>query len=165
MRLAALFADAGDMEIAEAVKAVRPDFLQLHGNETAERVGEVRARFRMPVIKAIPVADASDFANAARYDAVADMFLFDAKAPGSAARPGGHGKAFDWQLLRGRTFAKPWLLAGGLNAGNVARAIEESGAPGVDVSTGVETAPGVKSAESIVEFVGAARATHLERHA
>ena len=103
------------------------------------------------------MAEAADLADVARYEAVSDMLLFDAKAPKGAARPGGHGAAFDWQLLRRRSFSRPWLLAGGLNPRNVARAIATSGAPGVDVSSGVETAPGVKSAELIRTFVEAAR--------
>ena len=154
-RLVALFADAADAEIESAVNAARPDFLQLHGSETPERVGAIRARFGLPVIKAVAVAEASDLAAAARYDV--DMFLFDAKAPQDAMTPGGLGAAFDWQLLRGRSFSRPWLLAGGLNAGNVARAIRASGAQGVDVSSGVESAPGVKDAGLIADFVTAAR--------
>ena len=152
LSLVALFADAGDEEIAAAVGAAAPDFLQLHGAESPERVSAVRTRFGVPVIKAVAVAEASDLVGAARYDA--DMLLFDAKG----ASPGGNGTAFDWQLLRGRSFARPWLLAGGLNAGNVARAIQATGAPGVDVSSGVETAPGVKDARMIREFISEARA-------
>jgi phosphoribosylanthranilate isomerase len=152
LSLVALFADAGDEEIAAAVGAAAPDFLQLHGGESPERVSAVRTRFGVPVIKAIAVAEASDLVGAARYDA--DMLLFDAKG----AAPGGNGAAFDWQLLRGRSFTKPWLLAGGLNAGNVGRAIGATGAPGVDVSSGVETAPGVKDARMIREFISEARA-------
>jgi phosphoribosylanthranilate isomerase len=161
LRLVALFADAGDEEIGETVKFVRPDFLQLHGNETAERVGAVRTRFGIPVIKAVAIADAADVTNAGRFDIAADMLLLDAKAPDGAMRPGGHGTAFDWQLLRGRRFSKPWLLAGGLNADNVARAIRSAEAPGVDVSSGVETAPGVKSAAMIQAFVSTARAAQF----
>ena len=157
IRLVALFADARDEEIGETMKFVRPDFLQLHGSETPERVGAVRTRFGIPVIKAVALADASDVASAGRFDIAADMLLLDAKAPDGAMRPGGHGAAFDWQLLRGRKFSKPWLLAGGLNADNVTRAIRSADAPGVDVSSGVETAPGVKSAEMISAFVTAAR--------
>jgi phosphoribosylanthranilate isomerase len=137
---------------------VRPDFLQLHGSEAPERVGALRPRFGIPIIKAVAIADAQDVANAARYEAAADMLLLDAKAPDGAMRPGGHGAAFDWQLLRGRKFSKPWLLAGGLDADNVARAIAASDAPGIDVSSGVETAPGIKSPEMISAFVIAARA-------
>ncbi len=161
LHLVALFADAGDEEIHEVVKFVRPDFLQLHGNETPERVGTLRSRFGIPVIKAVAIADMSDVAHAARYENAADMLLLDAKAPEGTMRPGGHGAAFDWQLLRGRKFSKPWLLAGGLNADNVARAIRSADAPGADVSSGVETAPGIKSAEMISSFVAAARAANF----
>jgi phosphoribosylanthranilate isomerase len=160
LRLVALVVDAGDEEIGRVVKAVQPDFVQLHGSETPERVGAVRARFGVGVIKAVAVADSADFADVARFEDAADMLLFDAKAPAQAARPGGHGTAFDWQLLRGRKFSKPWLLAGGLDAENVARAIPACDAPGVDVSSGVETAPGHKSAQMIADFVAAARGAH-----
>jgi phosphoribosylanthranilate isomerase len=156
-RIVALLADAKDEELGSAVAAAQPDVLQLHGNETPARVGEIRARFARPVIKAVAIAHADDLAKVAAYEGVADMLLFDAKAPVNAARPGGHGAAFDWQLLRGRSFARPWLLGGGLNAQNVARAIAISGAPGVDVSSGVETSPGVKSAELIAAFAASAR--------
>jgi phosphoribosylanthranilate isomerase len=157
VRVVALLADADDDFVQQVAEIVRPDFLQLHGNETPQRAAELRARFRIPIIKAIAVADANDLIAAASYEPVADMLLFDAKAPDGAARPGGHGAAFDWQLLRGRKFAKPWLLAGGLTPANVARAIDSAQAPGVDVSSGVETAPGVKSAALIGEFISAAR--------
>jgi phosphoribosylanthranilate isomerase len=166
VRLVALMVDAKDEEIGAVVKAVRPDLLQFHGNESPERVGAARAQFGLPIIKALAIADASDFARTSNYADAADMFLFDAKAPASAARPGGHGAAFDWQLLRGRSFSRPWLLAGGLNAENVVRAIRSSDAPGVDVSSGVETAPGVKSAQMISDFVAAARsASYAETRA
>jgi len=157
VRLVALFADASDEEIADTARIVKPDFIQLHGGETPERVGALRSRLGIPIIKAVAIADAADVANAARYEAAADMLLLDAKAPDSAMRPGGHGAAFDWQLLRGRSFSRPWLLAGGLNAENVVRAIRSSEAPGVDVSSGGETAPGVKSPEMIESFIAAAR--------
>ena len=156
-RLVALVADANDTDIETAVEAARPDFLQLHGRETPDRVAAVKARFGLPVIKSIAVADATDLATVPGYERVADMLLFDARAPENAQRPGGHGVAFDWQLLRGRSFAKPWLLAGGLNAENVARAIRASDASAVDVSSGVETAPGVKSPDLIRDFIAAAR--------
>jgi phosphoribosylanthranilate isomerase len=157
VRLVTLVADAGDERIDAIVRAVRPDFLQLHGSETPERIAAIRARFGCPVIKSIAVADASDLADVARFAAVSDMLLFDAKAPQGAERPGGHGAAFDWQLLRGRSISRPWLLAGGLSPDNVARAIASSQAPGVDVSSGVETAPGQKSPELIRAFIEAAR--------
>ncbi len=157
LRLTALLCDAGDAEIAAVIDAVRPDFLQLHGGETPERIGQLRARCGLAVIKAVAIAEAGDFADVAKYEAVADMLLFDARAPLGAGRLGGHGAAFDWQLLRGRRFSRPWLLAGGLTADNVARAVAAAQAPGVDVSSGVESAPGVKSAAMIRAFVEAAR--------
>lgn len=157
VRLVAVLSDATDETIANTIAAVAPDFLQLHGRETPARVAEVRAQFGKPVIRAVAIADASDFAGVAAYEQSADMMMFDAKPPDGAPRPGGHGMAFDWQLLRGRSFARPWLLAGGLSPENVARAIRSSGAPGVDVSSGVETALGVKSVEKIAAFVAEAR--------
>jgi phosphoribosylanthranilate isomerase len=156
----AVLVDAGDDRIADIVRTVRPDMLQLHGSETSDRVGAVRAQFGLPVIKALPIAEASDLAIVPAYEAAADMILFDAKPSSGASRTGGHGVAFDWQLLRGRTFTKPWLLAGGLNSANITRAIQTSDAPGVDTASGVETAPGVKSSEMIRAFVAAARNAH-----
>lgn len=156
-RLVALFADAGDEEIARVVAAVKPYALQLHGSESPARAAALRGRFGTAIIKAFAISGPEDFAPVSAFTEAADLFLFDARAPASAARPGGHGAAFDWQLLRGRSFARPWLLAGGLSADNVARAIQTSRAPGVDVSSGVETAPGVKSPELIRAFVQAAR--------
>jgi len=160
-RLVALVADAPDAQIETAVSACKPDFLQLHGRESPDRVAQLRARFGVSVIKAIPVADAADLAPVAAYEHVADMLMFDAKAPADAARPGGHGAAFDWQFLRGRSFARPWILAGGLNAENVARAIWASGAQIVDVSSGVESAPGVKDAAKIAAFAEAVRSAQF----
>jgi phosphoribosylanthranilate isomerase len=155
VRLVALVADAGDEMIAEVLKAVNPDFLQLHGKESPTRAAAVRGRFGVPLIKAIPVAEGADLASVPCYEQSCDMFLFDAKAPEGLA-PGGHGAPFDWQLLRGRTFSRPWLLAGGLTPENVARAVAAANAPGVDVSSGVESAPGIKSADLIAAFVSAA---------
>jgi phosphoribosylanthranilate isomerase len=156
-RLVAVVADPDDAILKAIVANARPDFIQLHGKESVARAGDIRSATGLPVIKVLAVAEASDLAAASQYEAVADMLMFDAKAPAGAAREGGHGAAFDWQLLKGRTFARPWLLAGGLNAENVARAVSISGAPGVDVSSGVETAPGVKSPEMIRTFVENAR--------
>jgi len=155
-RLVTLVADADDDTIAAALAAIRPDLLQLHGRETPERAAAIGARFGVPLIKAFAIDEASDFAAVPAYAPLAEMFLFDAKAP-SGAVPGGHGVAFDWQLLNNRRFARPWLLAGGLSAENVARAVAVSGAPGVDVSSGVETAPGVKSPDRIAAFLSAAK--------
>jgi len=166
LRTVALLIDANDDEIAGVVTMVKPDFLQLHGNEPPARVGAIKSRFGVPTIKAFAIAEASDFAKVAAYNDAADMFLFDAKAPATATRPGGgHGVAFDWQLIRGRTFTRPWLLAGGLNAENVARAIQVSGAQGVDASSGMETAPGVKSPELIRGFIESARNAQFVREA
>jgi len=160
-RLVALLADPSDEEIDRALAATKADFIQLHGHESPERVAAVRARFGKPVIKAIAVAEAGDLACVAAYENVADMLLFDARPAASAAREGGHGAPFDWQLLRGRRFKRPWLLAGGLNVDNVARAIRTAEAPGVDVSSGVETAPGIKSTELIAAFIARARSTQF----
>jgi phosphoribosylanthranilate isomerase len=146
-----------DAGVAALVKTVAPEFLQLHGSETVQRTAEIRARFGLPVIKALPVGEASDLAVAAGYEKVADMLMFDAKPPKGAQRPGGHGAAFDWKILAGRSFAKPWFLAGGLDPDNVARAITLSGAEMVDVSSGVESAPGVKDAARITAFINATR--------
>ena len=121
------------------------------------RSAEIRARFGKPVIKALPVSDRASLDVAADYEAVADMLLFDAQAPQGAQRAGGHGAAFDWTLLTNRSLGKPWFLAGGLNPGNVARAVALSGAMMVDVSSGVESAPGIKSAERIAQFISATR--------
>jgi phosphoribosylanthranilate isomerase len=156
-RLVAVMADPDDATLKAIVADARPDFIQLHGKESVARISDIRSMTRLPVIKVLAVAEASDLAATSQYESVADMLMFDAKAPAGAAREGGHGAAFDWQLLKGRTFARPWLLAGGLNAENVARAAAISGAPGVDVSSGVETAPGVKSPEMIRVFVENAR--------
>jgi phosphoribosylanthranilate isomerase len=156
-RLVAVVADADDGTIEAIVNAVAPDLLQLHGKETPLRAREIAARFGRPVIKAVPVSDAADAAAAHAYEPAADYLMFDAKAPEAATRPGGHGAAFDWKLLSAMTFRRPWLLAGGLNPENVARAIRVSGASMVDTSSGVEEAPGVKNPDKIAAFVKAAR--------
>lgn len=157
VRLVAVLVDPDDAALQTVIAAAKPDFIQLHGKESVARVSDIHSATGLPVIKVLAVAEASDLAAASQYESVADMLMFDAKAPAGAAREGGHGTAFDWQLLKGRTFARPWLLAGGLNAENVARAVSSSGAPGVDVSSGVETAPGVKNPEMIRTFIENAR--------
>jgi phosphoribosylanthranilate isomerase len=156
-RVAALTVDADDRRLAEIVEILRPDLLQLQGRETPERVAAVRTRFGRPVMKAIGVAAAADLAETARY-AAADRFLLDAKPPKGATRPGGNGAAFDWTILAGFACPKAWLLAGGLTPDNVAGALAASGAAGVDVSSGVETAPGKKDPALIHAFVAAVRA-------
>ena len=157
LKIVALIADMDDARIESLMKTVRPDFLQLHGGESARRTAEIRARFGLPVIKALPVAEPSDLAAAAGYEEVADILMFDARPPKDALRGGGHGAAFDWKLLEGRSFTKPWILAGGLTPENVARAISLSGAELVDVSSGVESAPGVKDAARIRAFLNATK--------
>lgn len=155
--IVALTVDADDALIEEIVATLRPDLLQLHGKESPERAAVIRARTRRPVMKVISVAERSDLAAAARYGA-ADRLLFDAKAPPGATRPGGYGAAFDWSLLSGFASPRPWLLAGGLDAANVAEALAATGAGGVDVSSGVESAPGKKDPALIYAFVAAVRA-------
>ncbi len=157
LKLVALVVDESDAALARIATDIKPDFFQLHGKETPARAADIRAQFGIPIIKALAVAEKEDLAQAAAYEPVADMLMFDARAPHSASRPGGHGAAFDWQMLAGATFGRPWFLAGGLNPSNVGRAIAISGAGLVDVSSGVESAPGVKSDSLIREFVAAAR--------
>ncbi|MBY6242772.1 phosphoribosylanthranilate isomerase [Methylosinus sp. Sm6] len=155
IRKVALSVDASDADLDAMVEALRPDLLQLHGSETPERVGAVRARFGLPVIKAIGVATAADVAAAQAYRDAADSLLFDAKPAPDAAVPGGAGVRFDWELLRGH--AGDWMLSGGLDPANVAEALRATGAPAADVSSGVESARGVKDAGKIAAFVAAAR--------
>jgi phosphoribosylanthranilate isomerase len=157
LQTVALIADMDDARIGTLVAAVQPDFLQLHGGESARRTAYIRGKFQLPVIKALPVAEPSDLAAAAEYENAADMLMFDARPPKDALRGGGHGAAFDWQILAGHSFIKPWFLAGGLTPENVARALALSGAKQVDVSSGVESAPGVKDAMLIRAFIDAAK--------
>jgi phosphoribosylanthranilate isomerase len=161
VRVVALVVDPRDEDIVHAMNNAVPDFLQLHGRESPARVSEIREKFGIPVIKVLPVAEETDFSTLPAYEEAADMLMFDARPPTNADRTGGHGVAFDWQLLRSRTISRPWFLAGGLTSENVARAIAASNAPGVDVSSGVETAPGVKNPEMIQSFIAAARATQF----
>jgi phosphoribosylanthranilate isomerase len=152
-----LTVDAGDATLAAAIAALNPGLLQLHGNETPERVALIRARFGLPVMKAIAVGEASDLADIPLFDAVADYLLFDAKPSQSTGRPGGNGESFNWSLLGMIETKKPWLLAGGLNATNVADALAQTRAQGVDVSSGVESAAGKKDRDKIAAFIAAAR--------
>ena len=152
----ALVVNATDAELAEIVEAVPLDMLQLHGAETPARVAEIRARFGLPVMKAIGVAEAADLAQIPGYEAVADQILLDAKAPKGAMLPGGNGLAFDWRLVKDHKFSKPWMLAGGLTPENVAEAVRLTGALQVDVSSGVESSAGVKDAALIRAFLRAA---------
>lgn len=153
----ALVVNAEDAALEALLEAVPVDMLQLHGNETPERVAEIKARFGLPVMKAVGVAGADDLPALDTYAAVADQLLLDAKAPKGYDLPGGNGLSFDWRLIAGREIAAPWVLAGGLMPDNVAEAIRLTGARQVDVSSGVESAPGVKDLDRIAAFVRAAK--------
>jgi phosphoribosylanthranilate isomerase len=154
-----LFVDADDATLEATLAHVRLDLLQFHGSETPERIEAVRLEFGVEVMKMIPVSCLDDLARAEPYLEVADRLLFDAKAPTGAVLPGGNALAFDWSILAGRTWPLPWVLAGGLNADNVAEAIRISGATAVDVSSGVESAPGLKDPDKICAFIAAAKGT------
>ena len=156
-RVVTLLVEPTDSDLDQVIASVSPDLIQLHGNESPARVAAIAARAGRPVIKAVAVADRDDVVGAHAYEDAADYLLFDAKVDASATRPGGWGSAFDWQLVAGRTFRRPFALAGGLNPENVARAIKVSGATFVDASSGVEDAPGRKSPDKIAAFVTAAR--------
>ena len=152
----ALVVDADDAALDAIVEGVALDMLQLHGHETPERVAEVRARYRLPVMKAVGVADEGDLGGLLDYAEVADQLLIDAKPPKGTVLPGGNGLTFDWRLVAQRRWLRPWMLAGGLTPDNVAEAVRLTGARQVDVSSGVEFAPGVKDAARIAAFVTAA---------
>jgi phosphoribosylanthranilate isomerase len=153
----ALTVDANDALFDAIMEQLAPDILQLHGRETPERVTAIKRRYGVPIMKAIAVATQADLAAVAQYAGSADRFLFDARAPHGATRPGGLGRPFDWRLLDAVAAGPDYLLSGGLHAGNVAEALAATGAPGVDVSSGVERAPGVKDPAKIAAFVGVAR--------
>jgi phosphoribosylanthranilate isomerase len=155
----ALTVDADDATLANIVEALAPDILQLHGSETVARLRDIKQKFALPVMKAIAVETASDLKSLPGYAAVADRILFDARAPREATRPGGLGAVFDWHVLEKLDLALPFMVSGGLNAGNVADAVRLTRAGGVDISSGVEIAPGVKDPEMIRAFIRAARAT------
>ncbi|WP_119303549.1 phosphoribosylanthranilate isomerase [Dongia deserti] len=159
VRTVGVIVDENDARIAEILGACELDLLQLHGHETPERVAQIRARFGKQVIKAIPVSDAADLERAAAYEDVADYLMFDAKPPKSMANalPGGNALSFDWTLLAGRRLQRPWLLAGGLTPDNLIEAVRISGAPMVDVSSGVEDRPGEKNISKIKAFLDASR--------
>lgn len=155
-----LLVDPTDDRLAEVIPAVAPDFIQLHGEETPERVTAIRTVYGTPIIKAIGVRQEADVARAMEYlkpGRCADLLLFDAQPPQNAERSGGHGIAFDWSILSAVPMDTPYLLAGGLTPENVREAIRLTGAPGVDVSSGVETAPGEKSPELIGRFLQAVK--------
>jgi phosphoribosylanthranilate isomerase len=154
-----LFVDDEDARIAAILAAVPLDLLQLHGSETPERVAAIKTKFGLPVMKVIKVRTAADIARAADFAGAADRLLFDAQPPAEMknAMPGGNAVSFDWSLLSGRRFALPWMLSGGLNIRNLAEAVRISGAPAVDVSSGVEDRPGEKNPSKIKDFLLLAR--------
>src|SRR3977135_691441 len=157
----ALTVDAEDAPLDNIVEALQPDMLQLHGKETVARLRDIKRKVALQVMKVIAVENASDLASLPGYAAVADRILFDARAPKEATRPGGLGAVFDWHVLENLDLKLPFMVSGGLNAGNVAEAVGVTRAGGVDVSSGVERAPGIKDPEMIRAFIRAARAVDL----
>ncbi|MEZ0222258.1 phosphoribosylanthranilate isomerase [Tardiphaga sp. 1201_B9_N1_1] len=155
----ALSVDADDADLENSIDALRPDILQLHGNESVARVRDIKQRFGLPVMKALAVETRADLAALPGYAAVCDRILFDAKPPKDATRPGGLGEVFDWHLLEDLDLKLPFMVSGGLNAANVAEALRITRAGGVDISSGVESAPGIKDPDMIRAFIRAARAT------
>ena len=155
----ALTVDADDATLENIIETLRPDILQLHGKETTVRLRDIKSKFGLPVMKAVPVETVADLAPLAGYAGVADRILFDAHPPRDATRPGGLGAVFDWHVLEKLDLELPFMVSGGLNATNVAEAIRVTRAGGVDVSSGVERSPGVKDPELIRTFIRAARAT------
>ena len=157
VKTVALVVDPSDAALDQIVADVQPDWLQLHGHETPARVAEIKARYGLPVLKALPIATEADVVAADAWRPVADMLLFDAKPPPDATLTGGNGLSFDWRLVAGVARRYPFMLAGGLTPDNVAAAVATTGAAAVDVSSGVETAPGLKDADLIRRFVTAAK--------
>ena len=151
----AVTVNLNNQKLDEIVKKVPLDFIQLHGNETPKRVQEIKTRYKIPVIKAIGISEANDLDFISLFKDVADQLLIDAKSPSSSVLPGGNGVNFDWRLLKDFTFPCPWLLAGGLNSKNAAKAIAQTGATQLDLSSGVEKAPGLKDDKKISLFMSA----------
>ena len=156
-KVAALLVDPDDALAVQTATVLKPDFIQLHGRESPRRAAEIRALTGLATIKAVGVSDGADVMTALGYEGAADHLMFDAKPPKDVERPGGHGAAFDWALLKDVRPARPWFLAGGLDPWNVAEAIDISRAPIVDVSSGVERGPGLKDPSLIAAFLDAVR--------
>jgi phosphoribosylanthranilate isomerase len=156
-KIVALTVDAEDAALDEIANEIAPDFLQLHGSETPDRVAEIKKTVGRPVIKAIPIRTSEDAVAAKEYAGIADLILFDAKAPIGSTRPGGHGQVFDWTILDGLAQTLLFMLSGGLNPGNVEDAIRATRPMAVDVSSGVETSPGVKDVRLIRHFLQAVK--------
>ena len=157
----ALSVDADDALLADITANAGIDMMQFHGSEPPQRVAEARARYGLPMMKALAIAGVEDVDRARRYEAVADWLMFDAKPPRSATRPGGNALAFDWRLVAGKSWEKPWLLAGGLTPENVREAVRVSGAAAIDVSSGVEDEPGIKNASKIRQFIVMAKSLEV----
>ncbi len=156
-KLVAVMVDPSDAEVDQVASTLRPDLIQLHGTETPARARAVAERARAGLVKALPVAEASDLAAAADFDGIAEHLMFDTKPSAGADLPGGSGRVFDWSLVAGRRFRRPWFIAGGLDPWNVAEAIRQSAAPMVDVSSVVERGPGLKDPALIAAFLDAAK--------
>ena len=161
----AVTVDAGDTLLDEVVETMQPDMLQLHGSETPERVAELKARYGLPVMKALAVSAAADLGQIKLFVGIADRFLFDAKPPKGSELPGGNGVAFDWRILAGLDAGVDYMLSGGLNAANIGDALRLADPPGIDISSGVESAPGVKDPALIEQFFRAVGATRNTRAA
>ncbi|BAV49481.1 N-(5'-phosphoribosyl)anthranilate isomerase [Mesorhizobium loti] len=161
----AVTVDASDAFLGEIVETMQPDMLQLHGSETPERVAELKARYGLPVMKALPLSEAADLDRIKPFIGVADRFLFDAKPPKGSVLPGGNGVAFDWRILAGLDDGVDYMLSGGLNAANIGDALRLANPPGIDISSGVESAPGVKDPALIEQFFRAVRAARDDRAA
>ena len=157
LRTVAVTVDAEDAMLDAIVAAMKPDFLQLHGRETPQRIVELKQRHGLPVIKAFAVREAADLAALVPYEGIADRFLLDAKAPAGSDLPGGNGVSFDWRLLQALDTKTPWMLSGGLDVENIGEALAVSGATSVDVSSGVEAAPGRKDIAKIAAFIKTVR--------
>jgi phosphoribosylanthranilate isomerase len=155
-RIVAVLVDPSDAEADRIAQALKPDLIQLHGRETPARAREIGLRTGAAIVKVVPVSEASDVAAAAEFESVAEHLMFETKPPKDATRPGGLGQPFDWTLLAGRRFQRPWFLAGGLDPWNLAEAVRRSGAPMLDVSSGVERGPGLKDPALIRAFLDAA---------
>jgi phosphoribosylanthranilate isomerase len=156
-QVVAVTVDPTDAELDRIAAGLKPDLVQLHGRETPARVREAAGRTGAGIIKVLPVSEAADIAAAADYEGVAEHLMFEGRPPKDATRPGGIGASFDWTLLSGRRFRRPWFLAGGLDPWNLADAVRQSGAPLVDVSSGVERGPGLKDPALVKAFLDAAR--------
>ncbi|MBZ9893704.1 phosphoribosylanthranilate isomerase [Mesorhizobium sp. B2-2-4] len=161
----AVTVDANDTFLDDIIDSMRPDMLQLHGSETPERVAELKARYDLPVMKALPLSEAADLERIKPFVGVADRFLFDAKPPKGSELPGGNGVAFDWRILTGLDAGLDYMLSGGLNAANIGDALRLASPPGIDISSGVESAPGVKDPALIEQFFRAVKAVRDDRAA